>query len=254
MSAKGSLVYQSEKILKSKIAFGDKRHEDKKQDRINNTAIAKEKIYSFNTIKTYQSQCTAFTNYVKKHHPECKTIEQCRMYADEYLQYNIDRCLSPYTIKTQVSALSKLYGDTAKDYIRTPARSQKEIVRSRNNAVRDKNFSAKNNQLLIAVSESTGLRRSELKEIRGIDIRLINDKFYLYVHRGTKGGKARLTEIYHPDNDKRNMAIRAFLDAGNKKIFKNVHSAYDAHNARSIYARNLYKKYERNIDTLPRSV
>jgi integrase len=247
MSRRGSLIHQAENELKSKIAFGESRYNDKIADRKNGTKITAGKIYSINTFLTYMKQASYLLKYVKAHHPECKTLQQARKYADEFLQYNINRGLSAYTLKTQVAALSKLYGDSAADYIETPKRSQKDITRSRGEAARDKNFSAENNKALVAVAESTGLRKAELAKIKGTDLFKKNGRYFLNVTKGTKGGRNRIAEIYHPDTEKLNLAISSFKNADHNKVFDHIHSCYDVHNARSIYARNLYQKYAENI-------
>ncbi len=248
MSRRGSLIYQAENELKSKIAYGDSRHNDKISDRKNGTNITSEKIYSINTFLTYLKQVSYFLKYVKQKYPKCKTIREARQYADEFLKNNINKGLSAYTLKTQVAALSKLYGDSASDYIKTPMRAQKDITRSRGNAVRDKNFSAVNNKELVAVAEATGLRKAELSRITGADMYKVDGRYYLNVTRGTKGGRQRIAEIYHPENEKLDLAIKTIKNAGDKKVFDHIHSCYDVHNARSIYARNLYEKYAENID------
>ena len=248
MSRRGSLIYQAENELKSKIAFGESRYTDKKNDRKNGTKITSEKIYSINTFLTYMKQVSYFLKYVKNHYPKCKTIQNARQYADEFLKHNIDRGLSAYTLKTQVAALSKLYGDSASDYIQTPKRSQKNIKRSRGEAARDKNFSIENNKELVAVAESTGLRKAELARITGADLFKIDGRYFLRVTKGTKGGRHREAEVYHPDVDKLDLALKALKSAGENKVFNHIHSCYDVHNARSIYARNLYAKYAENIN------
>lgn len=248
MSRHGSLIFQAEKELKSKIAFGESRYEDKKADRKNGTKITSEKIYSINTFLTYMKQVSYFLKYVKTNYPKCKTIFEARQYADEFLKHNIDRGLSAYTLKTQVAALSKLYGDSAADYIDTPKRSQKDIKRSRGEAARDKNFSPENNKELVAVAESTGLRKAELARITGADLFKRNGRYYLRVTKGTKGGRHREAEIFHPDTAKLNLALKTIKESGKNKVFERIHSCYDVHNARSIYARNLYQKYAENIN------
>ena len=248
MSRHGSLIYQAENELKSKIAYGDSRHNDKISDRKNGTNITSEKIYAINTFLTYLKQVSYFLKYVKQKYPKCKTIWEARQYADEFLKNNIDRGLSAYTLKPQVAALSKLYGDSASDYIETPKRSQKDITRSRGNAVRDKNFNAENNKELVAVAEATGLRKAELAKITGADVFKREGRYYLNVTRGTKGGRNRIAEIYHPENEKLDLAIKTIKNAGDNKVFDHIHSCYDVHDARSIYARNLYNKYADNID------
>ncbi len=248
MSRRGSLIFQAENELKSKIAFGESRYTDKKNDRIDGTKITSGKIYSINTFLTYMKQVSYFLKYVKTNHPKCKTIFEARQYADEFLKYNIDRGLSAYTLKTQVAALCKLYGDTATDYIETPKRSQKDIKRSRGEAARDRNFSAQNNKELVAVAESAGLRKAELARITGADLFKKDGRYFLRVTKGTKGGRHREAEVYHPDIKKLDLALKTLKAAGENKVFDHIHSCYDVHNARSIYARNLYQKYSENID------
>lgn len=252
MSKNGSLVYQVKKELQSKVAFGESRFHDKRLDKINNTQTTKNKIYSFNTLKTYIKQCSYFVKFVKQRHPKCKTLSDCRPYADEFLQYNIDRNLSAYTIKTQVAALSKLYSESADRFIKTPKRSQRNIKRSRFDALRDKHFNPQNHPELIAVSESTGLRRNELSKILGTDLFYKNGLYYLNVNKGTKGGKPRIVELYHPNSDVLNLAIKTIKNSNNQKVFQTICSSYDVHNARSVYARNLYNKYKSEIHVLSR--
>ena len=122
---KKSLVCQVSEILKSKLAIGESKH----QDKINGVSSA-EKIYSYGTYNAYLQQCIQFVRWCKTEH-KCKTLKDCRNYADEYLKMNIDRGLSPYTLKLQVSALCKLYSCSSTDFIATPARKRKNITRSR---------------------------------------------------------------------------------------------------------------------------
>ena len=52
MSRHGSLIYQAENELKSKIAYGDSRHNDKISDRKNGTNITSERLLS-NNVKSH---------------------------------------------------------------------------------------------------------------------------------------------------------------------------------------------------------
>lgn len=91
---------------------------------------ATDAIFSFNTYKAYKKHCAYFTTWARAKY-KCKTLAQARQYADEWLQMRIDAGLSAYTIKLELAALCKLYGDTAADYIPTPPRLRKNIKRSR---------------------------------------------------------------------------------------------------------------------------
>ena len=65
--------------LKGMQAFGEPRHLDK----INGTTS--EKIYSYNTFKTYKGKCCEFALYCKNEH-KCKNLKQARQYVDEFLK------------------------------------------------------------------------------------------------------------------------------------------------------------------------
>lgn len=86
---KKSLVCQVSENLKSKLAIGKSKHADKI-----NGIDSKGKIYSFGTYNAYLQQCIQFAKWCKSAY-HCKTLKDCRKYADEYLQLNIDRGLSP---------------------------------------------------------------------------------------------------------------------------------------------------------------
>ncbi len=70
MSRRGSLIYQAENELKSKIAYGDSRHNDKISDRKNGTNITGVKIYSINTFLTYLKQVSFFSKICESTVPE----------------------------------------------------------------------------------------------------------------------------------------------------------------------------------------
>lgn len=237
---KKSLVMQITETLTSKLATGESKHAAKA-----NNATA-DKIYSYNTLRSYIYQSCKFAKYVKEAH-KCKKIEDCRPYVDEYLQYGINRNLSPYTLKLQASALAKLYGCSGTDFIKTPSRKRSEITRSRKECERDKHFSEKKNADLVTFCKSTGLRRRELRYLTGDKLRFKNGKPYVLVTNG-KGGKIRLAPVTG-DPDK---VAELMKKAGTGKVFATVSKNADIHHFRACYAKTLYKAYARPIETLSR--
>mgnify|MGYP000541459170 CR=1 FL=1 len=61
-------------------AFG----ESKKEAVANGTE--KEKIFSFNTYKSYWKHTKYFIKYIKENHPECTTLKSAKKYVNEWLQ------------------------------------------------------------------------------------------------------------------------------------------------------------------------
>ena len=145
-------------------AFG----ESKKEAVANGTE--KDKIFAFNTYKSYWKHTKYFIKYIKEKHPECTTLKSAKKYANEWLQARVDQGLSAWTVQLEAKALGKLYGISPDDenYFNPPKRKREEIKRSRGDRVRDKHFSKTNNDELIKFCRGTGLRRKELQELRRI--------------------------------------------------------------------------------------
>lgn len=244
---KKSLVLQVQETLKSKLKIGSKKHQDKKQ------GISTKYIYSWGTYHAYMQQCCDFIRWCKSApiHEELgrkpRTLQECRLYAKDYINNSIERGLSPYTIKLRVAALAKLYECKAEDFgIDTPARKRGNIYRSRNTATRDKHFSTKKNADLITFCKCTGLRRAELQQIRGTDLVYKDGKPFLKVTRGTKGGRPRVSPIMGSD-DEIVKVIGMLNNAGKNKVFPRVPTHADIHAYRSEYATRVYNAHKRPV-------
>ncbi len=247
-NATKSLIQQVKETLDSKLAIGESKYLAK--------IIGKhtDHIYSWETYRSYLKHACYFVLWCKEqpvdpilgHKP--RTLEECRNagFVEKWIQYNIDRGLSAYTVKLQISALAKLFGCSTKDFdIKTPTRKRANIKRSRcNDVAMDKHFSVTKNKDLITFCRCTGLRRAELEQIRGTDLIEHEGKLCLDVHKGTKGGRLRICEICGRDEEIETVK-RLCTEAGPNKIFSHVHSNADIHSYRADYAKRIYNKYKR---------
>lgn len=111
---KESLVKQCENVLLEKLKIGESKHNDKI------LGITDNHIYSWETFKGYLQIGCRFLSYTKEKYG-CKTLEEARQYANEWL-HKWDS--SPYTQKTYMAALCKLYGEHADDFIATKNRER----------------------------------------------------------------------------------------------------------------------------------
>lgn len=236
---KESLIRQVEKELKSKLKIGASKYEDKK------LGITHKYIYSWSTFRNYLKISCRFVVYCKEKH-NCKTVVDCRKYANEWLS----KFDSPYTQKTYVAGLCKLYGEHSEDFLETKVRERANIIRSRNFVSRDKHFSKEKNYELENFCKATGLRRKELENIRGTQLELTSKGYVIHV-KG-KGGKWRTIPICANDEEKINV-ITKMLDAGEKKVWGRVHSCADIHSYRRVYCKRVYEMYKRPLETLPKS-
>ena len=251
------------------------------------TAVAegtdREKIFSFNTYKTYWKHIKYFIKYIKEKHPECTTLKSAKKHVNESLQVRVDEELSAWTIQTEAKALGKLYGispDDA-DYFKPPKRNREDIQRSRGDRVRDLHFSKTNNDELIKFCRGTGLRRSELEQLRGKDLvtraqiekeisrieslqerspydekklemlrdtRMFQEEYFTHVRSG-KGGRERMSPIIGKNAEQIIERIRSTLPE--EKVWQHVHKSADIHSYRAEYATAIYKTHARPIQEIP---
>ena len=260
-------------------AFG----ESKKEAVANGTE--KDKIFAFNTYKSYWKHTKYFIKYIKEKHPECTTLKNAKKYANEWLQTRVDQGLSAWTVQLDAKALGKLYGISPDDenYFKPPKRNREDIKRSRGVRVRDRHFSKTNNDELIRFCKGTGLRRSELVELRGKDLitreqieaeisrlesrlpaeltsadtkrlemlqdaRLFPEGYFTHVRNG-KGGRERLSPIVGPDAAQ--IIERLQNTPGEEKVWQHVHQSADIHGYRAEYATAIYKAHAREIQDIP---
>lgn len=234
-----SMVGQVKHTLDSKLAIGESKH----QAKIN--GIAQNNIYSWRTYKTYLTEGCKFAKWAKENH-NCKDLNQARQYVDEYLERSRD--LSPYTQKLYVSALAKLYSCSGKDFnFKTDTRHRAEITRSRDERVRDRHFSEKNNRDLVQFCKSTGLRRSEIEKLNGNQLIEKNGQYFIGVTG--KGGRYREAPVI---NDVQ-LVVNRMKEAGENKVWGKVHNAADIHSYRGYYATSMYKSLARERNEIPKS-
>ena len=237
-----SLNQQVCDVLQSKLRIGESKHAHKI------AGDSHDYIFSWNTYRAYQKHALYFASWAKTTH-KCKSVDELRQYADEWIQTRIDAGLSAYTIKLEVASLCKLFGDTATNFIQTPPRFRKNITRSRGPAVRDAFFSEKNNRDLIEFCRSTGLRRAELRALTGD--KLIQDddgNWRILVNKMSKGGRPREALII--GNVEK--IVKMMQAAGTGKVFDHIPSAADIHSLRAQYCNSIYLRFRRPLDSIPR--
>ena len=260
-------------------AFG----ESKKEAIANGTDRGK--IFSFNTYQTYWKHTKYFLKYIKETHPECTTLKSAKKYVNEWLQMRTDQGLSAWTIQTEAKALSKLYGiqPDEEGYFKPPKRNREDIKRSRGDRVRDRHFSEENNDELVKFCKGTGLRRSELMELRGKDLvtraqieaeiarlnalpagersaaadkrlemlqdtRLFDEEYFTHVRNG-KGGRERLSPIIGRFAGQIIGRIRE--TPAEEKVWQYVNTNADIHGYRAEYATAIFKTHARPIQDIP---
>ena len=243
-----SLTQQVKETLDAKLAIGQSKFAAK----IDGTYT--QFIYSWETYRSYLKHACYFARWCKKqevdprlgHKP--RTLDECRIFAERWIQDSMDRSLSAHTIKLELSALAKLYGCKTQDFnIKTPPRQRKNIKRSRGNAARDKNFSISNNKNLIVFCKCTGLRRAELSQIRGTDLIDSKGQLWMNIHRATKGGRPRTSPVVGSPEELE-IVRKLCADAREGKLFPHPNENADIHSFRATYANRVYELHKRELN------
>lgn len=237
----GSLAHQVKVNLDAMLAIGESKHVAKI------AGTSSQYIYSWNTYRAYLKHACYFVNWCKKQY-DCKTLDDCKPYAAAWIATRSN--LSAYTLKLEASALAKLYQCTAADLcIKTSSRKRANIKRSRGSAKRDTHFNENAHAELVAFCRSTGLRRAELKALRGTSLYLDADGQYnIHVTSGSKGGRER----YAPVIGNIELVCKLCRDAGENKVFSSIPSAADIHSYRAEYATQIYLHHARSLEQLER--
>lgn len=238
-------VYRSQ----FEAGHGVKKHDDKA------AGLDKDRIYSYSTVRTYTRHACYFAAWAKEY-PQAKadlghkprTLAECRPYADAWLTERIAAGLSPWTLKLEVAALAKLYGETAQDFRSTPARGRDAITRSRHDVATDRHFCVDRHRDIVDFGRSTGLRRRELSMVRGDALVYRDGRPYLHVTEGTKGGRERYAPIIG-DPDRVARVVDMCRRAGHDRVWGKVPSGMDEHSYRAEYAAAIYNAHARDLET-----
>ena len=280
-----SLHQQAYERLTSMQAFG----ESKKDATTEGTE--KNKIFSYNTYKTYWKHIKYFIKWVQDKYPNCTTLKAAKRHVNEWLQYRVDQIdakgqhLSAWTIQTETASVNKLFQiDKADpDRFQPPLRCRKDIIRSRISTTRDKHFSVTNNNELIRFCRGTGCRRNVLERLEGRDlwsrdrmekeIASLYSKEYLspkeMKHLATIKDALKVFPnedyfIHHRKDkngryrfapiigpDKQKIIDRMQNTGSREKVWLHVNSNADIHAYRADYATSLYMMHARKIEDIP---
>jgi len=199
MGHRKGIIYAAIEPFDGLMAIGNSRHAAKKAIR-NATgdqpwSLSSGKIHSHITRKVYQQHTLAFINWTRAHHGMTR-LEQIDERADElasaYLREQLTGGKSAYTVQAQRSALRMFFGkrDLAAS-VAIPARLRTNITRSRGALHPDHHFQPEHWPAHMTFAQATGLRRSELRDLRIRDVYKGEDgQLFVHVTNG-KGGRSR---------------------------------------------------------------
>lgn len=220
-------------------------------------------ITSEKSFRDHSATWRRFSQFVAERSSgdDLNTLEDVMKYADEYIQFKMDQNLSAWTLTTYKSHLGKVFNVPTTTFVYTPPRERKNAKRSRVASVNDTHISKEKRDFFEKVGSATGLRKSELKAIRGNALfpkRAKNGFWYIRVSDKTKGGRVREVPIMTRNKEEEAEIIDYFKKAGKDYVFSGKNGTYrvptklDEHAHRAEYAKRVYLHYERDLSKLKR--
>ena len=204
-------------------------------------------IHSDRTYQTYLRQCNRFADWLISE-KGVNDKDVAWELIPEYMKCLEEKGLSAWTILSALNAIAKAYGvsTTEIDY-EAPKRERASVKRSRYTAIRDAHFNEENNVDLITLASCSGLRRHEMKTLRGSDFASDENGNIIVRVKSGKGGKGR-NVILHGSEKEIKRVIKMMRNASTGLVFPNgVHSACDVHHYRGVYACRAYLSKARDL-------
>lgn len=238
MSKRKSIIRQTQERLESLAAYG----QSKRQARAENGGKSPY-IHSFSTMQSYLDASCHFVKWARSAY-RCRDLDAAREHVPEYLTRRIQDGLSAWTVAKDAAALSKLYGTSSDSWgVDLPRRRRADVTQHRH-PEQLTGFSWERHRDLLDLACSCGLRRHELLQLRPEDVTQRDGQTFVHVRQG-KGGKSR-TVLALNDTPAR-MAADA---AGRSRIVDHIPKRAPIHSCRREYARTLYERLARPLDSL----
>lgn len=237
------MIYQVNDVLLEMCRISKSKGEAKKLNRNNPEVKSGEKslfhdeIFSFRTYRKYRDICCTFLRWCNEIDPNIKHYTICRKYVGPFLKDCHNRGLSIKTTSNYRAALVKLYSFSPYDF-----NMKKLYGRTVNvdNFYKYRFYSKdcinwfKYKELTTFLT-CTGLRKNEVRNLKGNTLTSKNGNYYIHVTVGSKGGRERYAKIIGT-KEEREEIIKIMKSANGKKVFSRIPNNYSYHILRSIYA------------------
>jgi integrase len=247
--------------------FGSSKHSDK----INHTKNGK--IYSYNHKNNVEQVGKEFSTFMKSEHPEVRNVSDLtQKHATEFITYKSNNvgtttlnyyrsCLntiaesSNATFKTcNISLETPAVLGVSNEKVKTVAFTQNDL-----NILKDTYTPNSTGLKAIQIIEATGLRVSEVSNLKNSDITINNNTAVVHVESG-KGGRSRDVVVTKPEyvstlNDIKNTNNEILFTCKSESIDQNIHRHVNqcelsqnytyntCHSIRKFYAQSEYDSY-----------
>ena len=217
------------------------------------TAIEKLAKYQNDvTRKTYTRQFKSYVKFCRENF-NVRTFEDCREHIQDYSDYLQTGNYTASTIHTYLAAACAVY-EINLETIQKPTRHTADYIRGRS----IKNIDSKNDldspawSDIVEFQRRVGIRRDELKRLKGSDFDIDESGYLCVIVRRGKGGKCQYQRILEKDIE----FIKSYFDgvAENEYIFDRKYFENDLnfHRLRAEAAKTYYTEQLKRIKANPR--
>ena len=179
------------------------------------TAIEKLKKYQNDaTRKNYTRQFKLYVKFCREQF-DCKTFGECQEHIQDYSDYLQGENYTASTIHTYLASVCAVF-EVNLTTISKPVRHVAEYVRGR----KIKKIDAKNDlnnpewSYIVEFQRCVGIRRDELKRLKGADFGADESGYLCVIVRRGKGGKMQYQRILEKDIE----FVKLYFDAVEKRI------------------------------------
>ena len=216
------------------------------------TAIEKLAKYQNDvTRKTYTRQFKSYVKFCRENF-NCRNFEECGEHIQEYSDYLQTGNYTASTIHTYLAAVCAVY-EINLETIQKPTRHTADYIRGRS----IKNIDSKNDldspawSDIVEFQRRVGIRRDELKRLKGSDFDIDESGYLCVIVRRGKGGKCQYQRILEKDIE----FIKSYFDgvAENEYIFdrKYFENDLNLHRLRANAAKEYYEEQLKQIKADP---
>ena len=194
------------------------------------------------TRQIYTFAYRKFIDYCRSEH-QSKTKEDCEKHVEDYIEYLKHKGVTASTLHTYLASIC-VYHDIPMQTYKKPTRHVSEYCRGRiNNGKKKRNDSDLENpkySRLVEFQKRVGIRRNELKNLRGCDFYQNNGNYYVYVRRG-KGGKKTFQRLIPEDVE----FVKSYFDGTENPVFtkEEMKNKLPLHYLRAKFAQRSYLYY-----------
>lgn len=217
-------------------------------------SVAKEKLAKYQhdvTRKTYERQVKQYIKFCREHF-DSRNFDACKEHIQEYSDYLQKENYTASTIHTYLAAVCAVF-EVDLATITKPIRYVADYIKGRKIREVDSKNDLDNPQwaYIVEFQRRVGIRRDELKRLKGSDLGVDESGRVCVIVRKGKGGKCQCQRILEKDVE----FIKSYFDrvAENEYIFDRTYFENDLnfHRLRAEVSKNYYWEELRKIKEDP---